>query len=89
MIPKKVGKNYGTQKKEQIFTYKDVQYNEEGWVDAAKYLPGDCDMMYLDVLDKEIIPGWIHGIQWQGLRLRKNDVVVNWKRKPEEKILCI
>jgi len=78
--PKKVGKDYPV-----VFSYRDVKTDDDGWVDAAKYLPADFDLVYMKVEGKKTLSGWMSGNNWEGLRLKEGDKVLYWKRKPEDK----
>lgn len=82
----KVDKKTGKPKRvEVLYTYKDVFYDIDGWADVSKFLPDDYDLVYMKIDGKKTIPGWICGSSWQGLRLKAEDKVLYWKRKPEEK----
>lgn len=74
-----------TKKTPVFFTYRDVQYDIDGWADCARYLPEDFDLVFMRLKREKTIPGWISGRSWSGLRLKNDDVVLFWKRKDEEK----
>jgi hypothetical protein len=65
------------------YTYKDVEYDEEGWADAKKFMPADFDLVFLKVNGKKSISGWYAGYQWDSLNYNKIDKVLFWKRKPD------
>ena len=67
------------------YNYSDVEFDEEGWASAAKFLPEDFDLVYLKIEGKKITGGWINGKKWDGARIYPGDKVISWKRKPEEK----
>lgn len=76
----------GKKKKTPVFyTYRHVEYDLDGWADCARFLPEDFDLVFMRLKRDRIIPGWIAGKTWAGLRLKKEDVVLFWKRKEEEK----
>lgn len=69
------------------FRYKDVKTDLDGWADATKYLPQDYDLLFLKVHRHgmtHIISGWYQETKWFGVKLRKYDSVVQWKRKPDD-----
>lgn len=76
----------GREKRTPIYySYKDVEYDIDGWADCARFLPDDYDFVFMRLLRNKTIAGWISGYTWTGLRLKQDDVVVFWKRKEEEK----
>jgi hypothetical protein len=68
-------------RKKILYNYQDVQYDIDGWVDSKKYLPEDFDLVYMRLKREKVIPGWISGTSWLGLRLKPDDEVTFWKRK--------
>jgi len=74
---KKTGKD--SQKPIQ-YTYKDIEYDLEGWANGQKFLPEDFDLVHMRLKREKTVPGWISGSSWFGLRLKSDDVVVRWKR---------
>lgn len=66
--------------KKRKFSYRDVVYDEDKWVDAKKFLPADFDLMFLKTKDKTY-PGWSSGVKWDGLNVPKNLEVLYWKRQ--------
>lgn len=72
-------------KVEVLYTYKDVKYDIDGWVDCQLFLPDDYDLVYMKVDGKKTMAGWVSGSSWHGLKLKDGDKVLYWKRKPEEK----
>ena len=80
----KVGREYiKAGDKERKFSYTDVEYDPDNWVDANKYLPADYDLMYLKIKDKKTISGWAVGCNWDGLHFNDKDIVLYWKRKQD------
>jgi hypothetical protein len=77
MIPKKIGKDK--------VGYRTIQYEKGGWVNAKKFLPEDFDLVYMKIRGKKDITGWANGYKWEGLRLKDDDEILYWKRKPEQK----
>jgi hypothetical protein len=76
----------GQKKKIPIFyTYKDIKFDIEGWANSKKFLPEDFDLVLLRLKREKIIPGWIIGMKWTGLRLKKDDEVMFWKKNEEER----
>lgn len=70
-------------KKTRKFSYKDVEYDNEKWADAEKYLPADFDLVFLKIKDLPIISGWMNGNNWEGLRIHSDDQVLYWKKRKE------
>lgn len=64
-------------------SYLSVPKDFDGWVDASKYVPADYDLCLLKIEGKSIRPGWISGLNWNGLRVEDKDKVLFWKRKKE------
>lgn len=68
------------------FSYKDIVYEKDGWADASKYLPAECDLCSLIIEGMENpISGWIIGKCWDSARfegLRKPNVIF-WKQRRE------
>jgi hypothetical protein len=62
-------------------SYLDVSYDNDGWADAKKYLPCDFDLVLLKRKDGRILKGWSVSNSWDGLRLKKTDEIVQWKRE--------
>lgn len=76
----------GQKKKIPIFyTYKDIRFDVDGWANSKKFLPEDFDLVLLRLKRERTIPGWINGMKWEGIRLKKDDLVMFWKRNEEER----
>lgn len=84
----KVGRDYIEVVRRKKFDYRDVEFDADGWADAKKYLPADYDLMFLKVKDKKSVSGWHVGKKWDGLRLKKDDEILYWKKKPVEDVQC-
>lgn len=70
------------------YTYKDVEFDDEGWADVANFLPADFDLVIIEIAGrKEPIDGWSTGHNWDGLFFQTGDKVLRWKRKPDERNL--
>ena len=68
----------------RAFTYKDVLYDDDGWADATKFLPGDFDLVNIKLEDNTFLSAWYTGVGWDGLVIKRDNKVKAWKRKPEE-----
>jgi len=85
----KVGRDYiKVGEKERKFSYRDIQFDPDGWADAKKFLPADYDLMFLKVKDQKNTYGWSVGNAWEGLKLQSTNEILYWKRKPEEVVKC-
>lgn len=62
------------------FVYKKSQFDENGWADAAQYKPIPYDILFLKTQSGRIVKGWWAEFFFDGLRLKKDDPVVKWKR---------
>lgn len=68
--------------KKRLTRYDEVEYDDDEWVDASRYMPADFDMMNLKVRDRErIMPGWATGKKWDGLNIKPDYQVLYWKRQ--------
>ena len=69
---------------ERLCKYSDIPTDPHGWVLDPTYKPIPFDLMYLRI---EGIPtaksGWWTGRIWKGLRLKRREKVIHWKRNPE------
>ncbi len=74
----KVGKT-ACEKTDRLYTYKHIEYDNEGWADADKFHPIDFDLLYLK-LEGVIgtIRGWCCGHVWDGLKYN-GEKVLKWK----------
>jgi len=62
------------------FVYKHAVFNEHGWADANDYKPIPYDILYLKTSTGKVVKGWWAEFFFDGLRLKKEDVVVKWRR---------
>lgn len=74
---REVGKRY-------YFTYFDVDYDKDGYVNPKEFLPLTCDMVTLKIISsydgsEREVNGWWTGFQWEGLHLRKEDKIIAWR----------
>jgi len=66
---------------DRYFTYPMVEYDEDLWADASKFLPLEYDLLYLKIENKKsIIRGWYTGYGWDGAKFEENDKVLCWKK---------
>lgn len=76
---KLIDKNTGL---ERPYKYSDIPTDEDQWVLDLTYRPIPFDLLYLKIRNKpKTIGGWWNGKIWQGLRLKKDDDVIAWKRQ--------
>lgn len=65
----------------RVCKYSDIPTDINGWVLNLKYMPIPFDMMYVRLKNKpKVISAWWNGQNWEGLRMREGDEVINWKR---------
>lgn len=81
----KVGRDKISKPRLREFSYRDIFYDEDGWADATKYLPEDFDLITMKMKNGDYKSGWSIGNSWRGARLRKDDEVLYWKRKSDER----
>ena len=62
------------------YSYKTIEYLDDGWVDVKKFLPYDYDLCSLNT-GKKILTGWYCGNSWDGYKIKKEDEILFWKRK--------
>ncbi len=85
---KKVGKDIVEGVKPRKFAYRDVVYDEDDWVDANEFLPLDYDLMFVKLSNDKFTCAWTVGKKWDGLRLKADQKVVSWKKRPNEIDQC-
>jgi hypothetical protein len=61
------------------YSYKDVKYDPDKWVDPKKFLPGEYDLCWLKTPRKTLV-GWHTGYMWDGSKIQEDDTVLYWKR---------
>ena len=62
--------------------YSDLPGGLTSWQDSKLYRPFNYDLVDLKLSNKTIT-GWWTGNGWMGLRLRKGDKVISWKKSKE------
>lgn len=78
--PKRVGKPYGNKNfPKKPLSYNQLPTDDEGFVDAHKYLPIDYDLVQVKAGDR-LISAWRAGRKWDGLHLTPNTPIRWWKR---------
>lgn len=69
---------------ERICKYSDIPKDPNGWVLDSDYKPIPFDLMYLRLRGHtKTKTGWWSGRIWTGLRLKRSEKVVCWKRNQE------
>lgn len=67
----------------KVFTYPMCDYDENGFVDASKYIPIDFDLVLIECEKDKLkfnIYGWYSGHGWDGFRYN-GEKVLRWKKK--------
>ena len=67
--------------KDRLMTYADCKGDGDDWVDAAKFLPYDFDLVLLRTDQDKTLPGWISASHWDGYRVTSDHKVLFWKRQ--------
>jgi hypothetical protein len=67
-------------KKKRKATYSDVEFDDDGWADASKYLPENYDLVRFKTANATY-NGWSRGRKWDGLRVEGQQEVLYWKRQ--------
>lgn len=63
-------------------SYCHVETDADGWVDSAKWLPRDFDIVSLKIEGiYKILSGWLNCNGWDGLKIDPNYKVIAWKKK--------
>lgn len=63
-----------------------VKYDHKGWADASSFHPMKGDLITLKCIknDKENkINGWWNGNEWDGYKLKKDMIVIAWRKDHE------
>ena len=84
---RKVDRDFVDKKNPPKISYRHVRFDEDGWADASKWLPADYDLVFLKLERGPTIAGWAYGNEFLGLKLKDDDKVLYWKRKPDEKYI--
>lgn len=67
--------------KKRKFSYFDIHYDADKWVDVSKFLPADFDLVNLKILNRQKeVPAWANGDKWDGANFRHGYKVLHWKR---------
>lgn len=69
---------------EKGLNYSSIPYEQDGWVDAKKFMPADFDLCFLKIKNKKSRFGWATGFKWDGLNIDEDDEVLYWKIKKEK-----
>lgn len=70
--------------KDRAIRYSDLPTDDAGWIMGKQYRPYPFDLVFLKIAGKfRPVSAWWTGAEWQGLRLKKEDKIINWKRNPE------
>lgn len=59
--------------------------NNDGWIDAIKYIPPD--FVLVEVLTSRvetILKAWVNMRKWDGLLIRDSDIIKFWKPIPSQ-----
>lgn len=84
---KKVKRDFIDGKNPPKISYREVKFDEDGWADAEKWIPADYDLVFMKLKRGPTVSGWAYGNEFIGLRMKPKDVVLYWKRKPDEKYI--
>lgn len=77
IIDKKTGK-------QRKFSYADIDYETNKWVDASKFLPADFDLVYIKTPKRiKTIPAWSVGSNWDGLNIKIDEKITHWKKRAQ------
>lgn len=67
--------------KERLCKYSDVPTDDCKWVNDLTYMPIPFDLMFVRLDGSgRVKSAWWNGRRWKGLRLKKEESVVAWKR---------
>ena len=64
--------------------YSEIPTDLDGWVDPDKYKPVTYDLIYILLATGKVISGWWNGKEWYSRRMKKEDVIVKWKKQKQE-----
>jgi len=68
-------------KKTRKISYREVKYDEDGWVDANEFLPIPFDLCTLKTEEGQYKSGWYTGQGWDGQRIKEDEKITYWNRK--------
>ncbi len=75
-----------TSEKANTLRYLVTKFDSDGWADAKKSLPIPFELVTVLTDTHKKISAWWTKSYWKGLRLRKKDGVIKWKRKLYERL---
>ncbi len=78
--------SFPTQEKINTFRYLITKFNESGWADAEKSLPIPFDLVTVLTDTHKQMAAWWNKNEWEGVRLKKTDKVMKWRRRIYEHI---
>lgn len=68
-------------KSRKQITYADTGCDDDGWVDANKFVPVDFDLVLVRTDKDKTKPGWYCGQRWDGRRISSDEKILFWKRQ--------
>lgn len=71
-----VGQKNGSDK---ILSYCNCPKDDDGWVDAGKYLPNNYDLVFIKTKNK-VYSGWYSINCWDGYGVKEDIEVICWKK---------
>jgi len=78
--------DFPTVEKVNSFRYQFTEFNKDGWASAKRHLPIAFDLVTVETSTGKRVAAWWTEFNWDGIRLKKEDVVLNWKRRLYEHI---
>lgn len=75
-----------TTEKVNTFRYLWANFDSEGWCDTKISYPIPFDLVTVQTSTGKKVAGWWNKSDWKGLRLKKADEVIKWKRRKYEHI---
>lgn len=66
--------------KSKKISYKHAIRDEEGWIDASRFLPEDFDMVEIKSDGLKQVFGWCMGKCWDGLYVKPKMKIKFWKK---------
>lgn len=66
--------------KTRLLGYDLIDYQDDGFADANKYIPNDFDMCFLTTSLGKRMNGWWTGQEFYSIRLLPGDVIVSWRK---------
>lgn len=65
-----------------VIKYTDLPGSFPSWQDPCTYRPMPFDLVEIQT-PRGIKSGWWTGNKWMGVRLRKEDTIISWKKSRE------